>query len=78
MRLNYFTYLVAIGVYAALVWFDKAPAAGLVAVLTGVISHASAAIAYERSSKAATDAANLAHPVPPPKAVTAPTTVTTA
>jgi hypothetical protein len=76
--MSYVTYLVAILIYAAFAWTGKAPVEGFIAILGAAIAAYGTHQAHLISSKSATDAANLANPVPPPKAVALPTTVTVA
>lgn len=76
MLLQFLGYGFVIAVYGLFAWFGKAPVDGFIAVLTGAIAMLGGVHAYSTASKRATDAANLANPVPPPKSVPAPTNVT--
>ncbi|WP_394779083.1 hypothetical protein [Undibacterium sp.] len=77
MYLKYLAYAFLLGLYAAFAWAGKAPVEGFLVVLTGVISALGASHAMGSASRDATDAANHANPVPPPKVAAAPTIVST-
>jgi hypothetical protein len=74
MLWKYLAYAFVLLLYALFAWTGKVPASGFIVVLTGVISQLGAAHVYSQAAKNATDAANLANPVPPPNAVPLPTT----
>jgi hypothetical protein len=73
---NYIAYGFLILVYAAFAWVGKAPVGGLIAVITGALAALGANHAITSAANRATDAANIANPVPPQNVAAAPTTVT--
>lgn len=74
--MNYFAYGFLILIYAAFAWFGKAPVEGFIALLTGAAAALGTHLTNNAAAERATNAANVANPVPPPYVVPAPTTIT--
>ena len=76
MILTYLAYGVVLGIYGAFAWVGKADVGTYVTVLTGALSVLGTHHVISSAAGRATDAANLANPVPPPNVASAPTVIT--
>lgn len=75
--MKFAAYAFLFAIYAVFAWFGKVPVDGFVSALTGGLAALGMYHAHQSASKQATDAANHANPVPPPRPVSAPTVVVT-
>jgi len=76
MFLTYLAYGVVLAIYGAFAWVGKADPGTYVTVLTGALSALGTHHVVTSAAKRATDAANVANPVPPQNPIVVPTSVT--